>query len=251
MKPSEDARRRRRGRFRKCAPGSCAGVLDETENLERDHRQDARHEIEDETANEDRKGRQLQQIQLGALRRVCWRFVAAVAAVTAATLCCLTKRHDHPKRSIPSRDCTLGVRRRHSGMTKTIEPSLPTVPGARWPINGRGIRQREKINRGLAGRGSCLRSLGGNSFASTTPVQDALPRTRRAAAVGRRSRNFVKSSALAEVLCAPTGRSNCTLALPEMQIFSQTSQFASPASLTDVASILDGGVICIMSRTSS
>ena len=29
-----------------------AGVLDESENLERDHRQDARHEIENETADE-------------------------------------------------------------------------------------------------------------------------------------------------------------------------------------------------------
>ena len=37
-----------------------AGVLDETENLERDHRQDARHEIEDETSNEAEK-EELQQ----------------------------------------------------------------------------------------------------------------------------------------------------------------------------------------------
>ena len=44
-----------------------AGVLDETENFERDHRQDARHEIQDETSNEAEK-EELQQTS-GRLRR--------------------------------------------------------------------------------------------------------------------------------------------------------------------------------------
>ena len=37
------------------AGATVAGVLDETENFQRDHRQHARHEIEDEAADETEK----------------------------------------------------------------------------------------------------------------------------------------------------------------------------------------------------
>ena len=50
-KPCEDADRESEAIAENTRP-TVAGVLDETENLERNHRQDARHEIEDETSNE-------------------------------------------------------------------------------------------------------------------------------------------------------------------------------------------------------
>ena len=68
---------------------------------------------------------------------------------------------------------------------------------------------------------------------------------------GRRWRYFVKSSVLAGVVGGPTGRSNCTLAPPGMQIFSQTSQLPSAASWTEAAPTFDGGVSCTSTITSS
>jgi len=46
------------------------------------------------------------------------------------------------------------------------------------------------------------------------------------------------------------GKSNCKVALPGMQIFSQTSQFASVESFAEESSSFDGGVISCIRRTS-
>jgi hypothetical protein len=67
---------------------------------------------------------------------------------------------------------------------------------------------------------------------------------------GSKRRYRAKTSVFAGWLVDATGKSNCNVAPPGMQIFSHTSQFASVEGFADKSSSFDGGVISCISRTS-
>ena len=105
--PGEDAGGESEAIAKNARP-AVAGVLDETENLERDHRQDTRHEVEDETADEAEK-EELQQTSGDSAGAAIF---AAAVAVTRQRCSCLTKRRDRRKRSIHQGIARLGSQTR-------------------------------------------------------------------------------------------------------------------------------------------